>query len=239
VTNFKYRDPQNLAEMIRRDLKPGERPLVLSDGVFQITGEIAPLDQYVSVIKDYNGWLGVDDAHGVGVLGAHGRGTVEHLNLHYPNLIFSATLSKALGGHGGVLPGSNDLISEIKNNSRIYGAVTPTALPIAAASRVALNLARNPMLRKQLVDNVYQARNGLRKIGLLVEDTPVPIICLETRAGFDFGRIQEELFNRDIAVSYIKKYSNAPAGGAIRIAIFATHSSDQIDHLVSELAKLL
>jgi 8-amino-7-oxononanoate synthase len=239
VTTFKHRDAQNLKECIQRDLKAGERPLVMSDAVFPITGEIAPVPDYVDVVKRYNGWISIDDAHGVGVLGDHGRGVVEHLDVHYPHLVSVATLSKALGGYGGIMPATSEVIEEIRDNSHVLGGVTPTPLPAAAASRVALNLARNPMLRKQIMDNVYIARNGLRRLGWQVDDSPVPIICLAGRPGLDLGRLQEELFNRDIAIAHVKNYSGVPVGGALRIAIFATHSSDQIERLIAEMSHLL
>ena len=80
---------------------------------------------------------------------------------------------------------------------------------------------------------------GLRALGWPLDDSPVPILCLGKRPGIDLARLQAELFARDICVAHVTSYSSTPPGGALRIAIFATHSDEQIDRLIAELAGLL
>ena len=80
---------------------------------------------------------------------------------------------------------------------------------------------------------------GCASLGWPLADTPVPIICLGARPGLDLARIQAELFERDICVAHVTRYSSTPAGGALRIAIFATHTEAQIDRLVAEIGRLL
>jgi len=87
--------------------------------------------------------------------------------------------------------------------------------------------------------NVARARSGLRRLGWPLEDSPVPILCLGARPGADLGRIKEELFARDICVAHVTGYSSTPPGGALRVAIFANHTTEQIDRLVDTLASLL
>jgi glycine C-acetyltransferase/8-amino-7-oxononanoate synthase len=111
---------------------------------------------------------------------------------------------------------------------------------VAAASAEALNLARTtPELRQQLWANVAQARNGLRSLGWDLSDTPVPILCLEGWKGVSLEHIKNGLFERDIAVELVRSYTSTPAGGALRIAIFATHSAEQIDRLVNAIEQLV
>ena len=84
-----------------------------------------------------------------------------------------------------------------------------------------------------------KAKDGFRRLGWDLADTPVPIICLPWRPGLDLASIQSNLFARDICIAHITRYSSTPAGGALRVAIFASHTDEQIDRLVSETGKLL
>lgn len=237
---FPHLDSGDLRAVLTRELQPGERPLVLSDGVFPISGEIAPLLDLLDVVEPYHGMIALDDAHAAGVLGEHGRGTADFFGVDNEQVLSSATLSKALGGYGGVMTGSAGQIARLERNSRVYVAASPPPLPAAAASARALSIARlQPELRCQLSENVRQARAGLRQLGWELPDTPVPILCLGARPGLDLGRIKDELFTRDICVAHVTTYSSTPPGGALRVAIFANHTREQIDRLVDEMRKIL
>lgn len=240
ITPFHHLSPDALAENLGRELLPQERPVVLSDGVFPISGEIAPLPDYLALLNSYGGLLLVDDAHAAGALGPHGRGTLDHFNIQDDHCRASATLSKALGGYGGVICGEADWIENIDRNGRVCVGASPPPLPVAAASACALEIARTtPVLRQQLWDNVRQARRGLRDLGWELADTCVPILCLGARPEINLERLKNGLFDQGIAVSHVRSYTSTPPGGALRIAIFATHTSQQIDHLVDGLRRLL
>ncbi len=241
VHEFPHLDVAELQATLRQYLRPGERPLLISDGVFPISGEICPLPQLLEAVLPYQGRVLLDDAHAVGVLGPHGRGTPDYFGLpNHPALATCATLSKALGGYGGIIPGSRDLMEKVEHGSHIYVAASPPPLPSAAAAAQALALARlQPQLRQQLWENVRQARAGLRALGWPLAETPVPILCLGVRPGLNLARLKQTLFERDICVAHVTSYSSTPAGGALRIAISATHTPAQIDRLLAELAKIL
>jgi 8-amino-7-oxononanoate synthase len=241
VHAYPHLDPEGLQSLLRRELRPRERPLVLSDGIFPISGEIAPLPDLLRLIEPFNGKVGLDDAHAVGVLGPAGRGTADYYGIQLnERLATSATLSKALGGYGGILTGSAQQIGQLERNSRVYVAASPPPLPAAAAAAQALEIARQqPELRARLRDNVRLARQGLRALGWELADTPVPILCLGVRPGLDLGRIKDALFERDICISHVTTYSSTPPGGALRIAIFADHTPQQIERLVAEIAHIL
>lgn len=253
---FRHLDPADLAVQLRSHLKPGERPLVFSDGVFPISGEIAPAPAYCEALAAYDGaLLCLDDAHATGVLGAHGRGTLEHWaspNSPSPNLPISQstrllvhqyaahTLSKALGSHGGVIAGDAALIERLGQRAKALVATSPSPLPAAGGAAWALRfMAGDTALRARLRANVAQARAGLRGLGWELADSPVPILCLGARPGVDLARLRDELFARDLCVAHVTSYSSVPTGGALRIAIFATHTAEQIERLVGELARLL
>jgi len=240
ITPFQHCDAEDLVQVCQRDLKSGERPLVLSDGVFPVSGEIAPAVDYLKVVDDFDGVLCLDDAHAGGVLGEHGRGTLDYYGIASDRCHTTYTLSKALGTYGGLIPGDTDLIQTLRKHSRVSKGATQPPLPIAAAASQALALVReNPDLRRQLWDNVRQARDGLRTLGWPLPDNPVPIICLAALPGMDLARIQAALFARNICVTHSQDYSSVPKGGALRIAIFATHTADQITRLVEEMGKAL
>jgi glycine C-acetyltransferase/8-amino-7-oxononanoate synthase len=240
VAAFRHMDAGHLAELLRDSLGAGERPLVLSDGVFPISGEIAPGMAYREALSGYAGaWLVLDDAHATGVLGAHGRGTLEHFGVEDDHCAAGHTLSKGIGGYGGLIAGRVAFVEEIARGTRVYVGSSPPPLPVAAAARQALALAREDGLREQLRANVALARAGLRGLGWALDDTPVPVICLGARKGMDLGKIKEALFERDVCVAHVTGYSSTPTGGALRIAIFASHSSEQIERLVAELSRLV
>ena len=259
-TPFRHLDPDDLAAQLRIQLRPGERPLVISDGVFPISGEIAPAPAYVQALANYAGAiLCLDDAHATGVLGDNGQGTAEYwqnqaeatrgseeqtvlnaLGVSGVRLYSAHTLSKALGCHGGIIAGDAELIGKLRQNASSYIAHSPSPLPVAAAATHALDLTRGiSTLRHRLWANVARAREGLRGLGWPLADTPVPIICLGARPGLDLARIQAELFERNICVAHVTRYTSTPAGGALRIAIFATHTEAQIDRLIGEIGTLV
>ncbi len=256
---FHHRDAGDLADNLRTHLRPGQRPLVMSDGVFSARGTIAPLADYIATLAHYPGaGLLVNDAHGVGVLGRRGRGTLEHFGLFdgIPEgnvnskivsplinretgecaVFFCATLSKALGGYGGIIPGSQQFLDGVRRASHWYDGASAPPAPVAAASARALELIQaDADLRPRLWSNVRRLKDGLRAMGFDVDDTPVPIICLVAGDADNMRRIQQELKSRGIAVAYMAAYSGLSAAGGLRIAVFATHTEEMIQRFLDEL----
>jgi glycine C-acetyltransferase/8-amino-7-oxononanoate synthase len=254
VFEFGHRDADDLQRALRQHVPAGGRPLVASDGVFSVLGTIAPVADYCRVLGNYPGaLLLLDDAHGVGVLGAEGRGTLEHAGLgptevntlgprvgDRPALLLVATLSKALGGFGGITAGSREFIARLKAKSHFFAGASQPPVPAAAASAQALQLVMDdPGLRARLRENVRHLKHGLQRLGLAVDDTPVPIVCLTLGDGANMQRIQRGLADRGILVAYAGGYSGVAAGGALRLAVFANHTPALIDQLLSALAAIL
>jgi 8-amino-7-oxononanoate synthase len=240
IAPFHHLRPESLEETLRRELGPGERPLVLSDGVFPVSGEIAPLLEYLALAKPYGGLVYLDDAHAVGAVGPAGRGTPDHFGIQDDACRTTGTLAKALGGYGGVIWGPAAWVDAIDRASRVMVGASPPPLAVAAASAKALEIARSqPELRQRLQENVAHARALLGGLGWEVVQSPAPIVCLAAREGVDLGRIKAGLFDRGIAVEVVRSYTSAPPGGALRIAIFATHSLEQIERLAAGIGILL
>jgi len=238
VFTFRHRDPEDLAVQLKKNLKPGERPLVMSDGVFPTFGVIAPVPGYLKVLEPYGGLVSLDDSHGVGVLGPNGRGTIDHFGLKSDRLYFAGTLSKAFGGHGGFVPASTKLISFIRQNLGVYSGSSPTPTPAAAASAKGIDLVRaHPEWREKLHRNAGLAKSGLRKLGFDVNDSPMPIVTWTLRTADEMKKLQRELMSRGIAVAYLR-YVGAPSGGVLRATIFSAHTEAQIQRLLDELKRL-
>jgi 7-keto-8-aminopelargonate synthetase-like enzyme len=239
VLSFRHRDPADLVKKIRAKLKRRERPLVLSDGVFPTFGRIAPLPDYAAIVAPYEGIIGIDDAHGVGVLGPNGRGTGEHFGLAADRYHLVATLSKAFGGHGGFVIGGRGLISRIRTNVGAYIGSTPTPTPIAAAAAKGIEiLLAHPEMRQRLRENVAALKKGMKKLGLPADETPVPIVAWSLRSERTMRKLQQELMRRGIAVAYLK-YAGAPRCGVLRVTVFSTHTRGQIRRLLEELGRLV
>ena len=155
-------------------------------------------------------------------------------------LLFCGTLSKALGGFGGIIPGSREFIGWLKSRSHYFDGASGPAVPVAAASAKALELVMaEPTLRERLAENVRLAKAGLRWLGFATDETPVPIIGLRVGTGENMARIQRELAARGIMIAHAASYSGTGPGGVLRIAVFATHTHDMIERLIETLRKLL
>jgi 7-keto-8-aminopelargonate synthetase-like enzyme len=255
IHSFRHRDPAGLADSLRVHAPPPARPLVLTDGVFPSSGGIAPLGAYMGVLADRAGAiLLVDDAHGVGTIGHQGRGTLEHLGLWSASinaeadecspgatrLCLCATLSKALGGFGGIVTGSGRFMARARSASHYFDAASAPPTAAAAASARALELVRaRPDLRDRLAHNVRRVRQGLRDLGLSIEDGPAPIVAASCGPAEYMERLHEELKARGILVPYVRSYCGVGPEGVLRIAVCAGHSDTMIDALLAELRRLL
>lgn len=254
IVTFRHRDPGDLLEKLY--LHAGDRrPLVATDGVFSATGALAPLADYHRILRAYAGAaLVVDDAHGVGVLGEQGRGLLEHAGLFDkwvnayedepwvpeesagPRVYMCASLSKAVGGYGGIIPGTYRFVEWIKIQSPIYRGATPPPPPTAAATAEGLRIVQSePQLRERLRRNTRTLKAGLRDIGYDVDDQPVPFACIGLDSAELMQRFQQNLTHCGILIAYLAQYPGLPPQGALRIAVFATHTEAMIVRLLEEL----
>ncbi len=250
--SFRHRDAGHLGELLKNYGTRGQRLLVLTDGVFAASGRLAPLGDYLSILKQYSGAaLLVDDAHGVGVLGEHGRGSLELTGIapaaintaegtQELRLLHSITLSKAIGGHGGAVAGSRAFLERLRSASGWFRGASAPAAPVAAATAKALELVHTrPELRRRLAENITHARQRLRELGLGIEDLPSAIVSFELASAAEMQRVQRSLLSAGIAIAHTRDYAGAGPDGMLRIAIFATHTRDMIDQLAATLARVL
>lgn len=243
MVRFAHCQTDDLAMKLKTELKSGQRPMVVSDGIFPTSGVMPPLEDYDKVLRSIEGaQLCVDDAHAVGVVGHKGKGTLEYFGIEGVGRYSCGTFSKALGGFGGIIAGSDSFITSLKKQTKMYIGASSVPTPAAAASAAAIDILRShPGLRTHLGDNTAYAKNAFREMGFhSIPDTPVPIICL-SGPSVDWSRLQEHLFNEGLVTLYVPdgSYSGVPEGGALRLSIFSTHTLDQIDRLVYEIKQFV
>lgn len=227
---FRHYDLQDLMTH-RPTLALEERPLLLTDGVTPNTGEPAPLGAYLTSLRKWDGHLLVDDSHGMGVLGATGKGSWEAAGLSRDRIYQTGTLSKALGGFGGVVVGTDALIRSLRKNSMGFVASTPMPIPVAAAALRSLELlAANPEMISQLSKRTLAFKEFLRSQGFQAAAGASPI-CSVTF--FDAARnrvLSQHLLANGIYPSFIN-YPGCPPGGHFRFTLSGAHTEEQLHAL--------
>jgi 7-keto-8-aminopelargonate synthetase-like enzyme len=252
VTCFAHRNPADLARHLRAKLESDQRPLVLTDAVFPVSGALAPVTDYARELEGYRGAvLHLDDAHGFGVLGPQGRGILDHFGLWDRRvngdgaaeaLTFTVcgTLAKALGGFGGIIPGTREFIRRVRSASHYYDGASAPSSGDAGAAAEALKIARQqPELRAQLRVNNQHLRSGLRQLGLEVDDGPSANFGVRIGRAPNMRRLHAELRAAGYIVPYVSAYSGLGPEGALRFAVCALHTAKMIDGLLTNLKNLL
>lgn len=214
------------------------RPLIITDGIFALTGEITPLDEIYCLAQKYNALLIVDDAHATGVLGGNGRGTPEHFNLSgAENIYQSETMSKAFGAYGGFISAGEEIIQLIRSRSTFYGASTALPPPIVAAAIASVQyMKEHPELREQLRTNAELTRKGIRELDFETTGEATPIIPIFFQDQQKAKKLSDFLKRNRIiapAVNYPVKLEKF----VVRITVSAKHTKDQIEKLLQILKK--
>jgi glycine C-acetyltransferase/8-amino-7-oxononanoate synthase len=238
VKKFPHRDVAALKKLLgklpTKDARP-VRPMLLTDGMFAHDGSAAPLREYLQILPR-NALILVDDAHGAGILGATGRGTLEQAGVGRRQIIQCATLSKAFGVYGGVVLGTRALRQSILDRSRSFVGCTPLPLPLAGAALASLAIWRaEPARRVRLFRNVAYIRKQLRAAGWDIAETPGPIIRLPAMSAPAGEALKERLLAAGIYPPYLK-YGGASAQGIFRLVIASEHRRAQLDRIIAELA---
>jgi len=231
VIRYAHCDADDLREQIEKSKGAGyRRSLIITDGVFSMDGDVAPLDKLYEVAQDFDALLMVDDAHGEGVLGKGGRGIVDHYNLHGKVDVEMGTLSKAFGVVGGIIAGSQVIVDWLKQRGRPFLFSSAMTIPDVAACLASLNLLEESTeLVDKLWENADYFKSEMREIGFDtgVSTTPItPIMLGEAALAQDFSR---RLFEEGIFAMALG-FPTVPRGKArIRVMISAAHSREDLD----------
>jgi 8-amino-7-oxononanoate synthase len=214
-----------------------QRKLVLTDGVFSMDGDLAPLPELVSVCREHDGWLMVDDAHGLGVLGREGRGTIDHFDLNHKDVpILMGTLGKAFGTFGAFVAGSHNLIETLIQQARSYIYTTATPPAVAEATLASLKLVRREEWRREhLRALIKRFRTGAEQLGLQLMDSPTPIQPLLVGESSTAVAMSRALEARGILISAIRPPTVPDGSARLRITFSAAHKEEHVDLLLIAL----
>jgi glycine C-acetyltransferase len=231
IIRFAHCDPEDLSRVIKENENQGyRRSLIITDGVFSMDGDVAPLDELYEIADANNCLLMVDDAHGEGVLGKGGRGIVDHYNLHGKVDIEVGTLSKAFGVVGGLVAGKRVIIEWLRQRGRPFLFSSAMTLPDVAACIAAVDLLeRSTELVDRLWKNTEYFKERMKKLGFDTgkSTTPItPIILGQATLAQEFSK---RLFEQGVFAMAIG-FPTVPRGAArIRVMISAAHSQEDLD----------
>ncbi len=224
----RHADTAHLAEILEQ-CRHYRRRLIITDGVFSMDGDIAPLPEIIALAERYDALLMVDDAHATGVLGRRGAGTAEHFHLEGRVPVQMGTLSKALGSAGGYVSGSRELIDYLRNKARsfIFSTAPPPAAAGAALEAVRM-VEQQPELRQKLKENALFLRKGLAAAGYRVPDGETPVIPVHTGDAAKTMQMADELLEQGVFVTGIRPPSVPPGGSRLRVTVMATHAREEL-----------
>lgn len=216
---------------------PGGREyLIVTDGVFSMDGDLAPLPELAKLARHYGAWLMVDDAHGMGVLG-HGRGTCAHYGLGSADVpILMGTLGKAFGVAGAFIAGSASLIETLIQEARTYIYTTAAPPALAAATRAALRIVESEPERRIHLENLiryFQQQIAALPWQFLPSSTPIqPLILGTAHRALEMSRA---LFQNDIIVTAIRPPTVPEGTARLRITLTSAHTMAHVESLISAL----
>jgi 8-amino-7-oxononanoate synthase len=241
VIPFRNRDLKDLESKISEHLGSDQRPMIATDGLFPVIASLAPVRDYLDLAKKHQGVIWVDDAHGVGILGAHGRGTCEAMGARSDRIYLGASLSKAFGASGGIIMGSGNFIRQVRSGSVMTGSSSPMNAAVAAAIKGLELVQENPGLRKKLWENARYLIENLGKLGItqITRFVPemhgtIPFVSFSYGDAANMKSIHKHLMDEGIYIQYTD-YKGAEPGGVLRIVVSSAHKKVEIVRLTSAL----
>jgi glycine C-acetyltransferase len=239
IVAYEHNDPSALEDAIKEHASKYRRALIVTDGVFSMDGDVAPLPALYEVAQKYDILFMVDDAHGEGVLGKGGRGIVDHFNLHGKIDVEVGTMSKAFGVVGGMVAGKKEIVEWLRQRGRPFLFSSAVTAPDAAACLAAVDLLEaSTELVDKLWANAKYFKEEMKKLGFDtgMSETPItPVMLGEAPLAQQFSR---ELFEEGVFAMAIG-YPTVPQGKArIRVMISAAHDNDDLGKGLDAFAKV-
>jgi len=226
---FRHSDMEHLEELLAA-CDPEANKLIVTDGVFSMKGDLANLPEIKDLADRYDAWVMVDDAHGTGVMGAHGRGVAEHFGLEGRIDLVCSTFSKVFGTVGGAVAGPRDVIEFLKFNSRPF--VFTASLPPSVVATVLASLRvikKSPRLLLNLRKNARILKDGLTDLGFPVMPTPTPIIPIPLGNDEKAFRLAWALEDEGVFVNPIVPPAVSAESSLVRVTAMATHTKEELE----------
>lgn len=235
VRVYPHKDHRALAELLAKS-GPGLK-LIVSDGVFSMDGDVAPLPQLLALAKEHGALLAVDDAHGTGVWGSSGRGTAEHFSLeHAPQLVMMGTFSKALGGMGGFVAGAQEIIDTLVHRARpfLYSTAPPPA-QVAAAARSLRLVDEEPWRREKVHQLSLRLRQGMIAAGHTPLSDTGPIAPLLVGGAKPAVALARAMWQRGVFVPAVRPPTVPEGTSRLRFTLTAAHTEEDVDLALAAL----
>lgn len=239
MVRFKHNDMDDLEEKLQ-NIPEGKGILIVTDGVFSMTGEICNLPKLVELKKKYGARLMVDDAHGFGILGEHGRGTGEHFGLEEEIDLITGTFSKSLASLGGFCVGDHKVIDYIRHNSRPFifaASIPPTA--VAAVRKSLEIIKREPERIHNLTKIANYMREALRKRDIKFKESETPIISIYTNDAETTLKACKMLYEKGVYVNSVLPPATPQNECLIRTSYTATHTEELMDEAADKIREVL
>jgi 8-amino-7-oxononanoate synthase len=238
LLKFRHNDMEDL-ERILKTIPENKGKLIVVDGVFSMEGDIANLPEIVRLAKQYGARVMVDDAHGLGVMGEHGRGTAEHFGLEDEVDIVMGTFSKSLASLGGYIAGKEEVIHYIKHHSRpfIFSASIPPANAAAAMEALSI-LEQEPVRVKKLWENAEFMKESLKAMGISVGETQTPIIPIVVGDEYLAFELTMRLLEEGVYVNPAVAPAVEKGGALLRTSYTPTHTKEQLEYALKAFEKV-
>ena len=237
IKRYRHGDMEQLGQMLEQT--SGGRKLVITDAVFSMDGDIAPLRELLELCEAHDAWLYVDDAHGFGVLGRQGRGSLAHFDIASKRIIYMATLGKAAGVAGAFVCAEQVIIDTLINHahSYVYTTAAPPALSVTTLHSLKL-ITQGDAMREHLHQIIAKLRKGLVDLPwkLLPSDTAIqPLLVGDSRLAL---KLSNGLRERGIWIAAIRPPTVPQGTARLRITLSAAHSEDDVEQLIGALHEL-
>jgi 8-amino-7-oxononanoate synthase len=239
MVRYNHNDMDDLWNCLR-EIPKEKGKIIVTDGVFSMSGDICKLDEIVTLAKQYDARIMVDDAHALGVLGECGRGTAEQFGLEKEVDIIMGTFSKSLASIGGYMVGDHYVVDYVRHNSRpfIFCASIPPAACATAIEALEV-LKETPSLVKRLNALAFYLREGLKKRGIGIIESQVPIVPIMTYEQNATMLLQKTLYDSGVYVNTVLPPA-VPAGECmLRISLMASHTYELLDESMDIIARVI
>lgn len=237
VRRYAHADAGSLERMLKSST--AAKKLVVTEGIFSMDGDIAPLEEILWLVEKYGAALILDDAHATGVLGKGGRGTLEHLGLEEnPFIIQVGTLGKALGTFGAFVAGGEDVIELLRSKARTFVYTTSLPPAVCAASITAFDMVeQNPFLRKRLWENVRYFKEGLGRLALATVSS-TQIIPVVVGSAEETMEISLRLLEKGVFIQGIRPPTVPDNTSRLRVTVTAAHTKEDLDTALSAIKEV-
>ncbi len=235
---FHHNDVEHLEKLLKKREKAWPT-LVVTEGVFSMDGDLAPLPELLTLCQTHEATLVIDDAHGTGVMGKNGRGTIEHFGLNPQDVIQMGTLSKAIGTSGGYVAGPASLKDYLINTSKAFIYTTAQPPAIAAGASAAIRIIQHePARRERLRNNRNDLHASLTGLGFQLADSQSPILPIIVKSPERAVKMSQALYEAGVYVPAIRPPTVPKHSSRLRLTVSSEHTQEQLEHVVNTFRKL-